>query len=363
MKTYKLQKDSDTTKVFQIIILFLIVVASFYTITTIDLDIPLFIFISIFTLPSIVMFFRSLKELGDTKEYFLDVEIEDDKVIFNKKELFFKDIESFTFHHYQEHGHYYGWIYTIVDGEKEACLYSGEFKGNNYLSEEMLVEIYTTLEKKHTAYKKTYPSQEKKLKTDTELWGMFEMLNVPPKSLYYIYNGNYEANMFLLLVSALVMTLPVFFVNYDAVYFNPYMQEILYNLYFLTDFKEYEAHGADEAVIVWIGFYIVTIDIFLKQKYKLLFFMSYDGDLRRVGQMAVMLTTLFYFIILVAYFDGENIIGFWVISFIIFYLILLTYMEEKKHKIPLFVFTPFFAILFVNVIASVLWTIKALEMQ
>jgi len=166
MKTYKLQKDSSSTTGFQIIILFLMVVASFYTIATIDFDIPSFIFISLFSLLFMVMFFSSLKKIGDTKEYFLDVDIQDDRVKCDDKTILFKDIETFTFHHYQEHGNYYGWIYTIIDGKKEVCLYSREFKGNNYLSEEMLVEIYTLLEKKLTAYKKLHPSQEKKTKTE-----------------------------------------------------------------------------------------------------------------------------------------------------------------------------------------------------
>ena len=127
MKIYKLQKDSTTEMSFQIIILVLIIVASFYTLATIDFNVTAFIFISLFTLFFIAMFISSVINSVDKKEQFLEVDIEEDRVRFNKKTLLFKNIETFTFNHYREYGNYYGWIYSVVDGEKEESLYSREF--------------------------------------------------------------------------------------------------------------------------------------------------------------------------------------------------------------------------------------------
>lgn len=362
MKKYKLQKESTTSIVFQTVIFLFLIIASFYTLSTQDFDFGAFAFISLFSLLFIAMLFSSIKELNDKKEHFLEVDIQDDSVTFNAKILLFKETEAFTFSHYQEYGNYYGRIYTVIDGEKDACLYSREFKGNNYLNEKMMVEIYTALEAKYGEYKKNHPTKEEvKIQTTTKkLWGMFEMINVEPKSLYYSYNGNYDANLFFLLLFALVMALPAFLVNYDTTYFSPDMQELLYKLYFFTDFKEYKVHGADVAVIVWIGFYIGIIDIFFKHRFKVLFFMSYDENIIRVGEVAIALMTLLYAFILIAYFDGEVVVGLTTISIMISYLIFLAYMEYKKYTLSFVAFIPFFVIIFVNIIALVLWTAKVL---
>lgn len=360
MKTYKLQKDSTAEMSFQIIILFLIIVASFYTLTTIDFNITAFIFVSLFTLFFIAMFISSIIKSVDEKEQFLEVDIEEDRVRFNEKILLFKNIETFTFNHYQEYGNYYGRIYSIVDGEKEESLYSREFEGNNSLSEEMLVEIYTSLEEKHSAYKKKHLSPEKELQTQVDrkkLWGVFEMINVSPRSLYYSYNGNYEVSMFFLLAFALVMTLPAFLINYDTIYFNQDTQELLYELYFFSDFTEYEAHGADVAVIAWLGFNIAMTDLFLKERFKLLSFMSYDGNVIRVGEVTIALMGLFYAFLLIIYFNGEDIRGLWAISLMTFNLILLAFMESKKYKISLFMFVPFLSLSLINImtLGSLVW--------
>ena len=302
---------------------------------------------------------RTYKASNDEKESFLEVEIQDDKVRFNAKTILFKDVEAFAFNHYRQYGNYYGHIYSVIEGKKEACLYSREFKGNNYLSEEMMVEIYTALEEKYQEYKKNHPTQEKPQtqKTTKKLWGMFDMINVPPRSLYYDYNGNYEINMFFLLAFALVMIFPAFLVNYDTIYFSKDIQELLYKLYFVSDFKEYEAHGADVAVIAWFGFYIAITDMFLKQKYKLLSFMSYDENVIRVGEVATALMVLLYGFVLIVYIDGEQVIGLVAISIMTFYLIFLAYMEHKKQKSSILVFVPYLVVSFVNIMALLLWAL------
>ena len=356
MKTYRLQKESELAQIFQIIVLFLIVVSGFYTLSNIDFSLGVSLFLSLFILLFIGIFVSSIKKFGDKRELFLEVDIEEDRVRFNEKRVLFKDIEAFTFEHYQEYGDYYGRIYSIRDAEKETILYSREFDANNYLNEEMFVEIYTTLQKSYEAYTQKHP---KKVKLQTpkvtkKLWGLFEMIDLPPRSLYYSYNGNYDASMFFLLGFALLMALPLFLLNYDADYFSPEFQDILYKIYFLTEFKEYEAHGSDVAVIAWIGFFIHLSDVYLKEQFKLLFFMSYDGNVIRVGEVAVVLMTYLYVFVLIAYFNDENIVGFWAITLMMVYMILLSYLEYKKYRVSFMAFVPFMLITLVNIIAGVL---------
>ena len=352
MKTYKLQKESKSSLGIQAFTLFMLVIGSMYVLSTIEYSLGILIFLSILTLVFIAMFFSTIKQIEDKSEHFLEVEIDDDSLRLNLKTILFKDVEAFAFEHYRENGNYYGRIYLVQNGERSSCLYSREFIANNYLSEEMMLEIYTTLSEKYETYKQKHPEKEKKLQTSQKkLWGMFDPINVNPSSDYYSYNGSYDANIFFLLAFALIMSIPAFLVNYDTIYFTPQVQELLYKVYFLTDYKNYVPFGADVSVIAWGMFYITTIDMFFKYRFNLLFFMSYDNRLIRVGEVVLSLSVLLYIFILIAYFDGEDIVGFLAITLMLFYMILIAYLEQKKQLSSSLLFLPIFSLFILNLLA------------
>lgn len=354
MKTYKLQKESSSSLAFAACISCMLVFSSIYALITIEYKLPVFIFLSLLSIVFLAMFVSTLKEIEDKSEQFLEVKIDDDSVSFNEKSILFKDVEAFSFEHYIEYGNYHGRIYLVEGGKKNPCLYSREFDGNNYLSEEMMLEIFTRLDAKYELYKKEHPSNEPQVKmqsTQERLWGIFQKIDVPPKSIYFNYNGSYDATMFLLLALALLMLVPAFLVNYSASYFKPELQELLYSIYFLSEYKNYEIYGADVSVIAWGMFYIATLDILFKRQFKILFFMSYDEKPIRVGEVALSLSVLLYVFLLIIYFDGEEIVGFLAITLMMAYMLLLAYLEHKKRDFSPVIFFPLFSLFMINILA------------